>query len=85
VVELDADAMRAGFGGDGPMLLAPFDPLALADAIEALLDDPPQRARRVQQGLELAATRTWEAATATVETGLRDALTRAATSPPGSS
>ena len=85
VVELDADAMRAGFGADGPMLLAPFDPLAIADAIEALLDDPAQRARRAQQGLELAATRTWDAAAAAVAAGLRDALIRAETSPPGSS
>jgi glycosyltransferase involved in cell wall biosynthesis len=77
VVELDADAMRAGFGSDGPMLLAPFDPLALADAIEQLLDDPAQRARRARQGLALAAGRTWSTAAATVETGLRDALTRA--------
>ncbi|HEV7804253.1 MAG TPA: glycosyltransferase family 4 protein [Solirubrobacteraceae bacterium] len=76
VVELDAAAMRAGFGSDGPMLLAPFDPLALADAIELLLDDRQQRARRVAQGLALAAGRTWSAAAATVETGLREALTR---------
>jgi glycosyltransferase involved in cell wall biosynthesis len=82
VVELDADATRAGFGGDGPMVLAPFHPLALADAIEQLLDDPSQRARRARQGLALAAGRTWSAAAAAVETGLREALTRSAASPP---
>ena len=73
VVELDAEAMRAGFG-EGPMLLAALDPVALAEAIESLLDDPAQCERRAAQGLELAAGRTWEAAAATVEAGLRSAL-----------
>jgi glycosyltransferase involved in cell wall biosynthesis len=77
VVELDADAMRAGFGTDGPLLLAPLDPVALAGAIEGLLDDPAQRARRAQQGVELAAGRVWSAAAATVEAELREALRRA--------
>lgn len=77
VVELDAEAMRAGFGPDGPLVLAAPDPIALADAIERLLDDPAQRARRAQQGLELAADRTWSAAAATVESELRAALARA--------
>jgi glycosyltransferase involved in cell wall biosynthesis len=85
VVELDVAAMRDGFGRDGPMLLAAFDPLALADAIEGLLDDPAQRARRAQQGLALAEGRTWAAAAAAVEVGLREALTRAAASPPAPS
>lgn len=74
VVELDAEAMRATFGADGPLLLAEPDPLALADAIEGLLDDPAQRARRARDGLELAASRTWSAAAAAVEVGLREAL-----------
>ena len=77
VVELDAESTRAGFGADGPMRLAPFDPLALADAIESLLDDPDQRALRARQGLALVERRTWDAASAAVETGLRAALTRA--------
>jgi glycosyltransferase involved in cell wall biosynthesis len=77
VVELDAEAMRAGFGTDGPLLLAPLDPVALAGAIEGLLDDPAQRARRAQQGVELAAGRVWGAAAATVEAELREALRRA--------
>jgi glycosyltransferase involved in cell wall biosynthesis len=76
VVELDADAMRATFGADGPLLLAPLDPLALADAIEALLDDPPERERRAELGRELARGRTWAAAGETVELQLREALTR---------
>jgi len=77
VVELDAEAMRAGFGADGPLLLAPFDPLAIAGAIERLLDDRGERARRAAQGLELARGRTWSAAADAVEQGLREALSRA--------
>jgi glycosyltransferase involved in cell wall biosynthesis len=80
VVELDAQAMRASFGSDGPLLLAPFDPIALADAIEQLLADPAQRARRAQQGVELAAGRTWSGAATTVEAGLREALLQASRS-----
>ncbi|HEY0345369.1 MAG TPA: glycosyltransferase family 4 protein [Solirubrobacteraceae bacterium] len=76
VVELDAEAVRASFGTTGPLLLAPFDPIALADAIDELLADPVQRARRAQQGVELAAGRTWSGAAATVEAGLREALLR---------
>jgi glycosyltransferase involved in cell wall biosynthesis len=77
VVELDAEAMRASFGAGGALLLAPLDPVALADAIEELLDDPTQRTRRAQQGVELAAGRVWSAAAATVEAELRAALMRA--------
>jgi glycosyltransferase involved in cell wall biosynthesis len=76
VVELDAEAMRATFGADGPLVLAPFDPLALADAIEALLDDPPERERRASAGIEFARGRTWGAAAATFEAQLREALSR---------
>jgi glycosyltransferase involved in cell wall biosynthesis len=77
VVELDAEAMRATFGAGGALLLAPLDPVGLADAIERLLDDPRERVRRAQQGLELAAGRRWSAAAATVEAELRAALMRA--------
>ena len=74
VVELDADAMRATFGADGPLLLAPKDPLALAAAIEALLDDPRERERRAREGRALALGRTWSAAGAALDAQLREAL-----------
>jgi len=77
VVELDAPAMRAGFGADGPLLLAALDPIALADAIEGLLDDPARRDRRAARGLEFAAGRTWSAAVDRIEAELRAALSRA--------
>ncbi|HEY1540413.1 MAG TPA: glycosyltransferase family 4 protein [Solirubrobacteraceae bacterium] len=77
VVELDSGPMRASFGHDGPLVLAPFDPLALSAAIEHLLDDPAERERRAREGLRLAGQRTWEAATLVLERGLRTALARA--------
>jgi O-antigen biosynthesis protein len=77
-VELASESMRESFGTDGPFELAAFDPLALADAIERLLDDPPLRDRRAREGIAFAAQRTWERAAAQVEAGLRTAVVRAA-------
>jgi O-antigen biosynthesis protein len=76
-VDLASDSMLASFGRDGPVTLAPFDPLALCDAIETLLDDLPQRAERSRAGAAWVAERTWPAAAAQVEDGLRAALTAA--------
>ena len=70
VVDVASDAMVATFGHDGPIVLADFDPLALADAIERVLDDDEERARRSAAGVELVAARTWPAAAAQVEAGL---------------
>ena len=69
VVDVASDAMVATFGHDGPVVLADFDPLALADAIEGALDAPPSTA-----GIEFVRERTWENAAAQVEAGLRAAL-----------
>jgi glycosyltransferase involved in cell wall biosynthesis len=74
VVELASESMRTTFGADGPLVLAPADPLALADAVVALLDDPADRAERAAAGRRLAAGRTWEAAAERVEAGLWRAL-----------
>jgi O-antigen biosynthesis protein len=73
-VELASDCLRAELGDDGPAELAAFDPLAIAGAIERLLDDGELRERRARAGLELVATRRWDAAAAQVEEGLRAAL-----------
>jgi glycosyltransferase involved in cell wall biosynthesis len=78
-VELDGPSTRAAFGD--VVELAPPDPLALAGAIERLLDDPALRARREEAGLRWAAQRTWTRAAGQVEDGLRAAL--AAQSPAG--
>jgi glycosyltransferase involved in cell wall biosynthesis len=74
VVDLDVPSMRATFGADGPVELAAFDPLAICDAIERLLDDLVLRADRSRAGTELAAGRTWARAAEQVEAGLRAAL-----------
>ena len=77
VVELASAAMVATFGARGPLELAPFDPLAIADAVEALLDEgAEQRAARVEAALALTHERTWERAAAQLEDGLRAALAR---------
>ena len=74
VVDVASDAMVATFGHDGPIVLADFDPIAIADAVERLLDDPDERARRSADGIAFVRGRTWEAAAAQVEAGLRAAF-----------
>jgi glycosyltransferase involved in cell wall biosynthesis len=73
-VDLASDSMVATFGTDGPVTLAPGDPLALCAAIERLLDDLALRAERARAGLAWVAGRTWPAAAAQVEAGLREAI-----------
>jgi glycosyltransferase involved in cell wall biosynthesis len=73
-VDLASDAMLATFGADGPVALAAFDPLALCAEIETLLDDLALRAQRSRAGTAWVAGRTWPAAAAQVEQGLRAAL-----------
>jgi glycosyltransferase involved in cell wall biosynthesis len=73
-VELATDCLRAELGEDGPVELAAFDPLAVADALERLLDDAQLRERRRAAGLELVAGRQWADAAEQVERGLRGAL-----------
>ena len=74
VVDVASDAMVATFGRDGPVVLAEFDPLAVADAIERLLDDDDERKRRSDAGVVWARSRTWENAAAQLEAGLRAAF-----------
>ena len=73
-VELAGVSAEGVFGPDGPIELAPLDPLALADAIERLLDDPQLRERRSREGIAFVADHTWEHSTDAVEAGLRNAL-----------
>jgi glycosyltransferase involved in cell wall biosynthesis len=73
-VELASESMLSTFGDGGPLRLAEVDPLALCDAIEALLDDPSQRHASSSAGVELMAARTWEHAAAQVHDGLMRAL-----------
>jgi glycosyltransferase involved in cell wall biosynthesis len=73
-VELAGGCAEAELGHDGPVELAAFDPLAVADALERLLTDDELRERRARAGLEFVRGRTWEAAAEQVEHGLRAAL-----------
>jgi O-antigen biosynthesis protein len=73
-VELDAPSVVAAFGRDGPLELAPPEPLAMAEAIERLLDDRDLRAQRTRAGAQFVAGKTWDAAARRLEAGLRAAL-----------
>jgi glycosyltransferase involved in cell wall biosynthesis len=68
-VEVRLPSTEAAFA-DAPIELADPTPHALATALERLLDDPPERARRARAGAEWTAPRTWDAAAAAVESGL---------------
>jgi glycosyltransferase involved in cell wall biosynthesis len=74
VVDVASEPMLATFGADGPIALAEPDPVAIADAVDRLLGDRDERIRRSAAGIELVRGRTWEAAEAQVEAGLRAAF-----------
>jgi glycosyltransferase involved in cell wall biosynthesis len=61
-------------GHDGGVELAAADPVALADAMEALLEDEKRWQRRSSAGLGFVETASWDIAAKQVEAGLRDAL-----------
>jgi glycosyltransferase involved in cell wall biosynthesis len=73
-VDLAGRSPEAAFGRDGPAELAEPDPIALADAIEALLDDEQRWRRRSEAGLAFVADASWDTAAQQVEAGLRMAL-----------
>jgi glycosyltransferase involved in cell wall biosynthesis len=77
-VDVTSESMLADYGADGPVTLAPPEPVALCEAIEALLDDAPRRARLAADGLRWASARTWPAAASQVQDGLRAAVRAAA-------
>jgi SAM-dependent methyltransferase len=62
------------FGADGPLELAPPDPVELADALLRMLDDAALRERRAAAGLAWVADKTWDHAAGQLEDGLRAAL-----------
>jgi glycosyltransferase involved in cell wall biosynthesis/GT2 family glycosyltransferase len=75
-VDVSGGSGEAEFGRDGGVEFAPREPLALADAMEALLEDRQLWARRSEAGLRFVRDSTWEAAARQVEAGLREALRR---------
>ena len=68
VVDVAGESMLATFGANGLVALAPPEPLALAGALEAVLDE---RGARSAAGIGLAASRTWSRAAEQVEAALR--------------
>ncbi len=73
-VELGGISGEGIFGEDGGVAFADFSPLALADALERLLDDPVEWNRRSAAGLAWAEGRTWDLGAEQVEAGIREAL-----------
>jgi GT2 family glycosyltransferase/glycosyltransferase involved in cell wall biosynthesis len=80
-VELAGVSAESIFSPTGPLELAPLDPLALATAIERLLENPAEWERRSRAGVEFVASHTWDVATDEVEAGLRHALRERETLP----
>ena len=75
-VDVRGGSSEAEFGSAGPVELAEPDPVALADAMEALLDDEELWRRRSEAGVEFVADADWDHAARQVEQGLREALRR---------
>ena len=73
-VDLAGFSAETVFGADGPVELAPFDPGAIADALERMLDDRALWERRSAEGRRFVAERTWDRAAQQLEVGLRTAL-----------
>jgi glycosyltransferase involved in cell wall biosynthesis len=73
-VDLRGASAESVFGVDGPVSLAAFDPVGLADELERLLTDPKLWRRRSEAGLEFVRDHSWGAAAEQVERELRTAL-----------
>ena len=73
-VDLAGGSTEAELGRDAGVEYAEADPLALADAMEKLLDDEEHWRRRSEAGLAMADTASWDVAARQVEAGLREAL-----------
>lgn len=73
-VDLQGASAESVFGRDGPVELSPFDPLALADHMERMLEDRELWEHRSRAGIDFVAERSWDRATDQVEAALRRAL-----------
>ena len=73
-VDLAGGSPEAEFGMDGPVELSAADPVALADAVERLLDDDALWRQRSEAGLELCAARPGSTPETGRGEGLRAAL-----------
>ena len=73
-VDLAGGSTEAELGRDAGVEYAEADPVALADAMEALLADDERWQRRSDASLAMADTASWDVAARQVEHGLREAL-----------
>jgi glycosyltransferase involved in cell wall biosynthesis len=73
-VDLSGGSTEAELGPDAGAVLAEANPLAIADALERLLDDEAEWRRRSEAGRALVETASWDVAARQLEAGLRDAL-----------
>lgn len=80
-VDVERPSTTAELAPSGAVDLAAFDPGALADALERLLDDAELREQRAAAGVAWVAERTWARAAEQVEAGLQTALRRCAAGP----
>jgi glycosyltransferase involved in cell wall biosynthesis len=75
-VDVAGRSAEADFGADGPLELAAPDPIALADALERLIDDRNRWQQRSDAGIEFVREHTWDLAARQVEAELRASLRR---------
>ncbi|HET8821487.1 MAG TPA: glycosyltransferase [Thermoleophilaceae bacterium] len=73
-VDLAGGSTEAELGSEAGAVLAEADPVAIADALERLLDDPVEWRRRSEAGRALVETASWDVAAKQLESGLREAL-----------
>ena len=73
-VDLAGGSTEAELGASSGAALADADPVAIADELEKLLDDPEEWRRRSEAGRALVETASWEVAARQLEAGLREAL-----------
>ena len=73
-VDLAGASAESIFGKTGPLELAELNPLAIADALERLLEDQELWEHRTKAGLGYDKDQTWDRAADTVEAGIRHAL-----------
>jgi glycosyltransferase involved in cell wall biosynthesis len=82
-VDLAGASTEAELGRDGGIELADPDPIAIADALERLLDDRELWERRSRSGVAQAAEASWDEAGRQVEHHLREALRERERETPG--
>ncbi len=73
-VDLEGSSTQAEIGDESGVEYGAADPVALADALEVLLDDRARWERRSEAGIGFVENTSWDVAARQVEAGLREAL-----------